>query len=289
MKDKIFKSFLTFAACLLLFLLVLILFFLFKESLPAIKSDSISFFTQLTWDPLSDKYSAIPFIVGTLLTSFLALLISFPFSISIAFLLSEYVKKGFFRTFLETSVELLAAIPSVIYGLWAYFVLLNPIRMMQIKLGVTPYGVGIFSASIVLSIMIIPFSATIAREVFLMCPKDLKEAAYSLGATKYEVISKVIFPFGKSGVLAGVLLSLGRALGETMAVTMLIGNSNFIPKSIFSPANTMASVIANEFAEATSSLHSSNLILLALVLFVLTSVINLIGRIFIKKASVLSV
>lgn len=285
MKDKIFKYFLTFSAILLLLLMILIFFSLTKESIFALKINFKSFFTSLTWDPINDKYTVIPFIIGTLLTLFIALIICFPFSLSIAYLLSEYIKKGIFRTILETSVELLAAIPSVIYGLWAYFILLTPIRMLEMKLGVAPYGVGIFSASLVLSIMIIPFSATIAREVFNMCPSDLKEAAYSLGATKFEVLSKVVFPFGKSGVIAGVLLSLGRALGETMAVTMLIGNSNFIPKTIFSPANTMASVIANEFAEATSQLHSSNLILIALVLFILTSVINLIGRIFIKKAS----
>lgn len=285
MKDKIFKNFLLFSSLLLLTLIILIFFSLLKESFLAIKHNFFDMFSSKSWDPVNDKYTAIPFIVGTLLTSFIALIISFPFSISIAYLLSEYIKKGIFRTILETSIELLAAIPSVIYGLWAYFILLTPIRMLELKLGVAPYGVGIFSASLVLSIMIIPFSATIAREVFNMCPSDLKEAAYSLGATKFEVLSKVVFPFGKSGVIAGVLLSLGRALGETMAVTMLIGNSNFIPNSIFSPANTMASVIANEFAEATSGLHSSNLILIALILLILTSTINLIGRIFIKKAS----
>ncbi len=288
MKDKIFKTFLTFSAILLLFLLLIILIFIFIESLPAIKNNFKSFFTQLIWDPSHETYSAIPFIIGTLLTSFLALLISIPFSISIAFLLSEYIKKGFFKSFIETVVELLAAIPSVIYGLWAYFVLLNPIRMLELKLGITPYGVGIFSASLVLSIMIIPFSASISKEVFMMCPKDLKEAAYSLGATKQEVISQIVFPFGKSGVIAGILLSMGRALGETMAVTMLIGNSSFIPTSLFSPSNTMASVIANEFAEATSSLHYSNLIFIGLILFIITSILNMIGKIFVKKASIIN-
>ncbi len=285
MKDKIFRYFLTFSALLLIFMLFLIFFFLIRDSLPALKVNILSLFANKEWDPLSDSYTFLPFIVGTLLTSFIALIISYPFSISIAYLLSQYLKKGIFRKIIETSIELLAAIPSVIYGLVAYFLLLPLVRSLQMKLGVAPYGVGIFSASIVLSIMIIPYSATIAREVFLMCPRDLQEAAFSLGATKYEVISKVVFPFGKSGVIAGVLLSLGRALGETMAVTMLIGNSNFLPKSIFSPSNTMASVIANEFAESTSSLHSSNLILMALMLLIITSIINMIGKIFIKKAA----
>jgi phosphate transport system permease protein len=285
MKDKIFKYFLNFSALLLILLLGIIFLFLVRDSLPALNLNILSLFSNKTWDPLADSYTFLPFIVGTLMTSFIALMISYPFSISIAYLLSQYLKKGIFRTFIESSVELLAAVPSVIYGLAAYFMLLPPIRMFQVKIGVAPYGVGIFSASLVLSIMIIPYSASIAREVFLMCPRDLQEAAYSLGATKQEVITKVVFPFGKSGVLAGVLLSLGRALGETMAVTMLIGNSNFLPKSIFSPSNTMASVIANEFAESTSFLHSSNLILMALLLFIITSIINLIGKLFIKKAA----
>jgi len=288
MKDKIFNIFLIFSAILFLFLLIIFLFSLYKESLPALKNNGISSFVEKSWDPLNGKYSIIPFIFGTLITSFIALIICIPFSISISIFLSEYLKKGLFKNFIETCIELLAAIPSVIYGLWAYFVLLIPIRNFQMKIGVPPYGVGIFSASIVLSIMIIPFSASISREVFSMCPKDIKEAAYSLGATKYEVIAKIVFPFGKSGVIAGILLSLGRALGETMAVTMLIGNSNFLPTSIFSPSNTMASVIANEFAESTDLLHTSNLIYIAFILFILTSIINLLGKIFIKKAQILN-
>lgn len=289
MKDRIFKSFLNFSALLLIFLLFLFLVFLIKDSLPALKHNLPTLLANKEWDPLNDSYTFLPFIAGTIFTSLIAILISYPFSISIAYLLSQYLKKGFFRTVIETSVELLAAIPSVIYGLVGYFLLLPLVRSFEMKIGVAPYGVGIFTSSIILSIMIIPYSATISREVFLMCPKDLQEAAYSLGATKYEVISKIVLPFGKSGVLAGVFLSLGRALGETMAVTMLIGNSNFLPRSIFSPSNTMASVIANEFAESTGSLHSSSLILMALLLFIITSIINLTGKIFIKKAASIAI
>jgi phosphate transport system permease protein len=154
------------------------------------------------------------------------------------------------------------------------------------KLGVAPYGVGIFTASLVLSIMIIPYSASIGREVISLVPSDLKEAALSLGATRFEVIRKVILPYAGSGIVAGILLSLGRALGETMAVTMVIGNSNFIPKSIFSPANTLASVIANEFTEATGSLYLASLIELGLVLFIVTTLINLIGKLIIRRMGV---
>jgi len=154
-------------------------------------------------------------------------------------------------------------------------------------LHVLPMGVGIFTASVVLSIMVIPFSASLGREVIQLVPADLKEAAYSLGATRYEVIRKVILPYARSGILAGVLLSLGRALGETMAVTMVIGNTNIIPKSIFDPSNTMASVIANEFMEASpGSLHLSSLVAVGLLLFVVTTIVNIIGRYVIKRTSV---
>jgi phosphate transport system permease protein len=183
-------------------------------------------------------------------------------------------------------IELLAGVPSVIYGFCGLFLLAPLVRNLEMKLGMAPYGVGIFTASLVLSIMIIPYSASIGREVIGLVPSDLKEAALSLGATRFEVIRKVILPFGGSGIVAGILLSLGRALGETMAVTMVIGNSNFIPKSIFSPANTLASVIANEFTEATGSLYLASLIELGLVLFIVTTIINLIGKLIIRRMGV---
>jgi phosphate transport system permease protein len=183
-------------------------------------------------------------------------------------------------------IELLAGVPSVIYGFCGLFLLAPLIRNLEIKLGVPPYGVGILTASLVLSIMIIPYSASIGREVIGLVPSDLKEAALSLGATRFEVIRKVILPYAGSGIVAGILLSLGRALGETMAVTMVIGNSNFIPKSIFSPANTLASVIANEFTEATGSLYLASLIKLGLVLFIVTTIINLIGKLIIRRMGV---
>ena len=157
------------------------------------------------------------------------------------------------------------------------------IRTFQLAIGIEPYGVGILSSAIILSIMIIPYTASISREVISMVPADVKEAAYSLGATKFEVIRKIILPYSGSGIIAGALLALGRALGETMAVTMIIGNSNSIPTSIFSPGNTMASVIANEFTEATDSIYVSSLIEIGLLLFVVTALINLVGKFIIKK------
>jgi len=224
--------------------------------------------------------------VATLLTSFLALIISIPFSLSIAIFLGEYAKKGTVSSLLKSAVELLAGIPSIVYGFWGIFVLVPVIRNLEIKLGVAPYGVGILTASIVLAIMIIPYSASIAVEVIQLVPADLKEAAYSLGATRFEVIRRVIVTYARSGIFAGILLALGRALGETMAVTMVIGNSHFLPTSIFSPGNSMASVIANEFTEATEKIYLSSLVQIALLLFVVTMIVNLIGKYIIGRMSV---
>jgi len=176
--------------------------------------------------------------------------------------------------------------PSIIYGFWGIIMLVPIVQKVQIALGIPPYGVGIFTSSIILTIMILPYSASIGREVIQLVPDDLKEAAYSLGATRFEVIRKVIIPYARSGIFAGIILSLGRALGETMAVMMLIGNLNRIPKGIFSPANTMASLIANDFAETTEELYLSAIIEIGLILFLITMIINLIGRMIIKKTSV---
>ena len=180
-------------------------------------------------------------------------------------------------------VELIAAVPSVIYGFWALVTLVPLVRKLEVAIGVAPYGVGIFSASLVLAIMIIPYAASLGRELIQMVPSSLKEGAYSLGGTQYEVIRDVVLPYTKSGMFAGVLLSLGRALGETMAVTMVIGNTSIIPDGIFSPGNTMASVIANEFTEADRTVYLSALIELGLVLFLVTVVINMIGKRIIKR------
>ena len=267
-------------------LLAAILLSLFLHSLPSLRAFGLSFFFTKTWDPVSGKFGMLSFLVGTLLTSFLSLLICLPFSLAISIFLGEYFREGPLSSFLRNVTELLAGIPSIIYGFWGLFVLVPIVRKLEIILGIPPYGVGIFTASLILAVMIVPYAASIGGEVISLVPSDIKEAAYSLGATRQEVITKVILPYARSGIMAGILLALGRALGETMAVTMVIGNSNLLPRSIFSPGNTMASVIANEFTEATGRLYLSSLIEIGLLLFLVTMVINIVGRYIIKKVSV---
>ena len=256
------------------------------DSLSSIARYGISFVTGGVWDPVTNVFGALPFLVGTLLTSFLALLISLPFSLALSIFLGEYFKKGSVFSVASTLMELLAGIPSVIYGFWGLLVLVPLVRTVEIKVGAAPYGVGILTASVILSIMIIPYAASIGREVLALVPQGLREAAFSLGATRFEVIRTVVLPYARSGIFAGIVLALGRALGETMAVTMVIGNSSALPKGLFDPGNTMASVIANEFTEATGELYLSSLIEIALLLFVVTTVVNLIARYGINKMTV---
>lgn len=286
-KNRLFNIIILIGACITIVLLIAAFLTLFITSIPSLRIFGLKFFFGKEWDPVNLKFGALPFFIGTILTSLLALVMSIPISISISILLGEYLREGIIGSIFKNLTELLAGIPSVIYGFWGLFVLVPLVRKIEIFLGIPPVGVGIFTASLVLTIMIIPYSASIGREVIELIPGDIKEAAYSLGATKYEVIRYVILPYAKSGMVAGILLSLGRAIGETMAVTMLIGNSNEIPLSIFSPGNTMASVIANEFAEATEKLHLSSLIGIGLLLLIMTTIISLIGKYIIKKLSVM--
>jgi len=281
--EALFKRSLIIIGGAMLVLVLGILLTLVMESIPSIKALGIKYLWGRVWDPVNNIYGAFPFLLGTLLTSFLALIISIPFSFAIAIYLGEYKPTGWLSNFLKNIVELIAAVPSVIYGFWGLIVLVPMVRALEIRLGVLPYGIGIFTASLILAIMIIPYAASLGREMIRLVPSSLKEAAYSLGATRYEVIRSVVLPFTKSGLFAGILLSLGRALGETMAVTMVIGNTSLIPTSIFAPGNTMASVIANEFTEADHSVYLSALIELGLVLFLVTVVINMIGKRIIKK------
>jgi phosphate transport system permease protein len=283
LKEKVFKRILTLSAIIVVVILLAIFFTLLINSMPSIKALGAKFFYDKTWDPVADEYGALPFLVGTLLTSFLALVISTPFSIAVAILLGEYYKKGIVAEIFKNVIDLLAGIPSVIYGFWGLFVLVPIVRIIEMKLNLPPYGVGIFTSSVILAIMILPFSVSLSRQVISMVPAHLKEAAYSLGATRFEVITKIIIPYAKSGLFAGLLLALGRALGETMAVTMLIGNTHQIPTGIFSPGNTMASVIANEFSEATGTIYTSALIEMGLFLFVVATIINILGKQVIKR------
>jgi phosphate transport system permease protein len=281
--ESIFKRSLIGVGIAMILLVVGLMLTLIIESVPSIKNLGIKYLWGRTWDPVNNVYGALPFLIGTLLTSFLALIISIPFSFAIAIYLGEYNPKGWLSNFLKNTVELIAAVPSVIYGFWGLLVLVPMVRSLETKVGVLPYGIGIFTASLILAVMIIPYAASLGREMIRLVPSPLKEGAYSLGATRYEVIKNVILPYTKSGLFAGILLSLGRALGETMAVTMVIGNTSMIPDSIFGPGNTMASVIANEFTEADHTLYLSALIELGLVLFIVTVVINMIGKRIIKR------
>jgi phosphate transport system permease protein len=281
--ESLFKRALVVIGASMVVLVLGILLTLIIESVPSIKSLGLKYLWGTTWDPVNNVYGAAPFLLGTVLTSFLALIISIPFSFAIAIYLGEYNPKGWLSNFLKNTVELIAAVPSVIYGFWGLLVLVPLVRSLEMKAGILPYGIGIFTASLILAIMIIPYAASLGREMIRLVPSPLKEAAYSLGATRYEVLKNVILPYTKSGLFAGILLSLGRALGETMAVTMVIGNTSLIPTNIFAPGNTMASVIANEFTEADHAVYLSALIELGLVLFLVTVVINMIGKGIIKK------
>jgi len=285
--ETIFKRLLVTMGILIVVIVVGVFITLVIQSLPSIKSLGIGYLWGKVWDPVNNVYGAYPFLLGTLLTSFTALLISLPFSYAISIYLGEYNTKGWLSDLLKNTIELIAAVPSIIYGFWALFVLVPIVRTFETKIGVAPYGVGVFSASLVLAVMIIPYAASLGTTLIRMVPSPLKEGAYALGATRFEVIRSVILPYTRSGLFAGILLSLGRALGETMAVTVLIGNTSAIANSFkeifFGPGNTMASVIANEFAEADHSLYLSALIELGLVLFFVTVIINLIGKRIITK------
>lgn len=284
--EAIFQGLIASAAVLMAVLVCAIFLTLLFNSLHSIKEFGFRFFYGNTWNPVTGEFGALPFLVGTVVTSFLALAISLPFSFALAIYLGEYSTRGTIAAVLQSAIELLAGIPSVIYGFWGLFVLVPIVRSLESLLGVNPVGVGILTASLILAIMIIPYSSSLGREVIRLVPDELKEAAYSLGATRFEVVKKVVIPYVLSGITAGNLLALGRAIGETMAVTMVIGNANAIPKSIFAPANTMASVIANEFTEATDHIYLSSLIEIGLLLFIVTMIINVAGRQIIKKLSI---
>jgi phosphate transport system permease protein len=278
--DKITKGVLLLSSLLILFVAGGMMYSLVEGAIPAFKSFGLKFVFSNNWNPTEGKenYGALPFISGTIITSVAALLISLPLSFSASLFIGEYYRGTKLAKVLGTMVDLLAGIPSIVYGLWGFYVL----RPFLIDLGLPNQGFGIFTASVILAIMIIPYATSLSNEIIAMVPNELKEAAYSLGATKSEVIFNVVVPSARSGIVAGYILSFGRALGETMAVTMLIGNSNVIPDGFFSTGNTMASVIANQFGEA-EGLKLSALIAIGLLLFLITGIINAIGKFIIKK------
>lgn len=280
--DKITKIVLISVSFIILIVAGGMVFSLVGGAIPAFKTFGLGFITSTQWNPREgqEQYGAMPFIAGTLITSFAALLISFPLSFSTSLFLGEYYRNTRVAKILGTMVDLLAGIPSIVYGLWGFYVL----RPFLISIGFENQGFGILTSSLVLAIMIIPYATSLSSEIISMVPNDLKEAAYSLGSTRYEVIMHVTVPAARSGIFAGYILAFGRALGETMAVTMLIGNANIIPKGLFSTGNTMASVIANQFGEA-DGLKLSALISIGLLLFVITGIVNWIGKLIIKKMS----
>ncbi|MDA3927532.1 MAG: phosphate ABC transporter permease subunit PstC [Prolixibacteraceae bacterium] len=278
--DKITKIVLVSVSFLILLIAGGMVFSLVSGAIPSFKEFGFSFITSKEWNPTEgrENYSALPFIAGTLMTSVTALLIALPLSFATSLFLGEYYRNTKIATILGTMVDLLAGIPSIVYGLWGFYVL----RPIMVDLGLGNQGFGVFTAGLILSIMIIPYATSLSNEIIAMVPNDLKEAAYSLGATRLEVTLSVTVPAARSGIFAGYILAFGRALGETMAVTMLIGNSNLIPDNLFSSGNTMASVIANQFGEA-DGLKLSSLIAIALLLFVITGIINGVGKYIIKK------
>jgi phosphate transport system permease protein len=277
-------------AATILFLTVLIAFVLYQFSTLPIKKFGLGFFTGQTWDPVSGDFGALPFIYGTVVTSIISLVIAVPMGVGSAIFLAELAphKVSNFLTFL---IELLAAVPSVIYGLLGVFILLpilnQIVPIIQAVLGWLPifsgtfYGVSVFSAGVILSLMIVPFIVSVSREVLLTVPRDQKEAALALGATHWQAVWEVILPFARRGIFGSIFLALARALGETMAVTMVIGNTPRISASLFAPGYSIAAVIANEFTEATDDLYVQALIELGLVLFLITIVINGLARLMI--------
>lgn len=279
--EKTVKIILTASSILILVIFGGMAISMIKGALPAFKEFGIfGFIFSADWIPTEGKesYGAMPFIAGTIITSVLALIICIPMAFSTSLFIAEYFRKTKVANVLSTLVDLLAGIPSIVYGLWGFYTL----RPLIAELGYPGQGYGIFTSGLILAIMIIPYATSISNEIISMVPTELKEAAYAMGATRMEVIFAVIVPSARSGLMAGYILALGRALGETMAVTMLIGNTNIIPTGLFSQGNTMASVIANQFGEA-DGLKLSSLIAIGLLLFAVTAIVNSIGKLIIRK------
>jgi phosphate transport system permease protein len=283
--DRAFRTALTLGGLGVSVLLAAIFFSLLLTSRPALAANGLRFLTGSAWDPVTNRFQAVPFVLGTLLSSLGALLVATVLSLALTILMGEYFRAGVFSSIVRTAVELLAGIPSVVYGFIGLFFLVPVMRAVQVAVGLPPFGVSILTASVLLAFMILPYSASIGREVITLVPQDLREAALSLGATPSETIWKITLPYARSGIMGGVLLSLGRALGETMAVTMVIGNSNTLTLNLLGPGNTMASLIANEFSEATTEVYLSSLIEMALLLFVISTLINVLGKVVINRVA----
>jgi len=293
--DRLFRYFVLAFGLTVILIAAAIFLKLAVNSKLAWQKFGLSFLWTQTWDPVQEIFGALPFIYGTLVSSAIALLVAVPLGLGSAIFLAEMAPRRISDA-LTFLIELLAAIPSVILGLMGIFILVPTVRSVEpflVKtLGFlpffrgTPYGVGLLTAGLILSIMILPYITTISRDVILAVPRSLKEGSLALGATRWETIRMVVLPFARSAILGSIFLALGRALGETMAVTMVIGNTPKISLSLLDPSYTMSAVLANEFAEATSDIYVHSLIAIALVLFCITIVINGIARLMIGRLNV---
>ncbi|WP_304172132.1 phosphate ABC transporter permease subunit PstC [Limnochorda pilosa] len=290
--DRLFRGILGLFGLVVLAIALLILVELWEVARPSVERFGLRFLIETQWDPVREQFGALPFVYGTLVSSLIAILLAVPLGLGVAFFLSEMAPR-WLREPVSFLVELLAAIPSVVYGLWGLFVLVPIIRSLELAILRTglsrvplfsgaPYGIGMLSAGVVLAIMIVPTVAAVSREVFRAVPDSQREAALALGATRWEAM-KVVFDYGRPGIVGAVVLAWGRALGETMAVNMVIGNQPIISASLFSPAHTMASVIASEFNEAVEPMHVAALAEIGLALLGLTFLLSALARLLVLR------
>jgi phosphate transport system permease protein len=295
--DRTFKTVTLLSAIAVLVLLAGVILALLHGSLPAWHAFGLDFLTSQSWNPVTEKFGALPAIYGTLVTSLIAMLIGVPVSLGIAFFLTEICPQRLRRT-IGIAIELLAGIPSIIYGIWGLFIFapwfqahVQPLLidtfaavplLNQLFAG-PPYGIGVLTAGLILAVMVLPFITSITREVFDTVPAILKEAAYGVGCTRWEVMRRVVIPYTRVGIIGGVMLGLGRALGETMAVTFVIGNAHRIVPSILAPGTTISASIANEFTEAVGEIYTASLVALGLILFFITFVVLAIARLMLMR------
>jgi phosphate transport system permease protein len=289
--DLLFRRLLAIFAAVIVTILALMLVMVVSQSAEAWRTFGLGFITNTEWAPPFNKFGALPYIYGTVLTSVIALILAAPIGVGCAIFITQFAPR-WLRSPVSFMVELLAAVPSVVFGLWGIFVFApwmrtGPDRFLVDHFGFIPlfkgptFGLGVLSAGIILAIIIVPYITSVTREVMLLTPTSQREGMLALGATRWEVIRYVILPFARSGIVGGSILALGRALGETMAVTMIIGNRAQIKPSLFAQGATMSSVIANEFAEAASTLYTSSLIAIALLLLVVALIMNILGRLLV--------
>src|SRR5690348_15531053 len=297
LRERVFRGATLAAALLVLLLLGGVAVSLLAGAWPALKHFKLGFLTREVWNPVTEQFGALAPVYGTLVTSFLALLLAIPVSFGIAIFLTELAPAWLKRP-VGVAIELLAAVPSIIYGIWGLFVMapvlqhtvqpwlidwVGPLPGIGKLFQGPPYGIGVFTAGVVLAIMIIPFISAVMRDVFETVPDVLKESGYGLGATTWEVIWKVVVPYSRTGMVGGIMLGLGRALGEAMAVTFVIGNAHHVSASLLAPGTTISAAIANEFTEATTPLYTSSLIALGVLLFVITFAVIAAARLMLLR------